>query len=77
MNDALKWAGRTLLTAVMWVFVLSINISGRSVFSYANEILVQNALVQMIDEELTDLFGKVYVTAQRTFETESDDGEVM
>lgn len=67
MNDFLKWLGKVMLTGVIWVFLLSITVGGRSLFSYANDILVQNALVQYVDEELADLWSKVKKTARVTF----------
>lgn len=67
MNDFLKWLGRTSLIAVFWVFVLSININDRPIFNYANDVLVQNSFVRMLDEELSSLWVKVVDTARITF----------
>ena len=77
MNDVIKWMLRTGATAVIWIFLLSININGRSVFSYANEILVQNAFIEMLDRELEELWSKVYTTASSTFSEESDRRETF
>ena len=74
MNDLLKWLSRTVLTAVVWVFVLSVNVEGRTLFSYANEILVQNSVVRMVDEELSELWDKVYVTAKKAAEESESRG---
>ncbi len=67
MNDFLKWLGRTSMIAVFWVFVLSLNFSNRPLFYYANDALVQNSFVQMLDEELSSLWVKVVDTARITF----------
>ncbi len=72
MNDMLKRLWRTLFTAVIWVFIFSINISGRSLFSYANETLVQNSLVRLIDQELTELFHKVYIATRQALRGDED-----
>lgn len=76
MNDILKWIGKNLLTAVFWVFVLSITVNGRSLFSHANGVLVQNTLVQTIDEELAELWVKIYRTAKMTFADESEEHSI-
>jgi hypothetical protein len=70
MNDFLKWSVKTSGTAILWVFILSISVKGRTVFSYANEVLVQNPMVQMVDEELSEVWDKIYLTARRTFSEE-------
>jgi hypothetical protein len=74
MNDIIKWIFRTTMIGVAWVFILSVTVSGRTVFSYANNTLVQNTFVQMLDEELSSLWFKVYNTARVTFDqmTNSD-----
>lgn len=76
MNDFIKWVTRTSLIAVFWVFILSITIDGRSLFSYANRLLVQNSLVQMLDEELADLWDKIYNTAKVTFSETKEEKKI-
>lgn len=75
MNDFFKWCGRTALIAVFWVFALSINVSNRPMFYYANDLLVQNSFVRMMDEELTSLWGKIVDTARITFRNLSSEDE--
>lgn len=79
MNDIIKWLTKTGFIAVFWVFIFSITIDGRTVFSYANNFLVQNSLVRTLDEELHDLWVKIYQTAQVTFSdiSKSDNSEKM
>ncbi len=67
MNDFVKWIGKILLHCVMWVFVLSVQWDGKSLFYHANDILVQNQLVQTADEELARLWTKLSHTAKMTF----------
>jgi hypothetical protein len=67
MNDFVKWVGKILLHCIMWVFVLSVQWDGKSLFYYANETLVQNQLVQTVDEELGQLWSKLSRTAKMTF----------
>ena len=67
MNDLIKWAVKTTATAIFWVFVLSINLDGRTLFSHANEMLVQNSVVRLADEELRVVFDRLYTTARKTF----------
>ena len=73
MNDIIKWCFKSFATAILWVFLLSINVQGRTVFSYANELLVQNPIVRMVDEELSETWDKVYLTARRTFDEDSSE----
>lgn len=67
MNDIFKWIGKFLLQFVLWIFILSINLNGKTLFKHGNEFLVQNALVQSLDEELADLWSRVSETARLTF----------
>lgn len=69
MRDLIKKIVYWLIVASFWVFVLSINVQGRTVFSYANEALVQNRFVQAIDQEMGDLWFKLRETARITFQT--------
>ena len=68
MQDAIKKIGKLSLTAVLWIFVLSITINGRPLFWYANDFFVQNSIVEAIDQELSDLWYRVSETAKITFE---------
>ena len=72
MNDLVKFAFRTFMVGIFWIFILSITYEERTIFSYANEIFVQNDFVLMMDEELADLWDKVYSTAKITFSELSD-----
>jgi len=67
MDDIIKWLVRVSFIGIFWVFFLSITIDGRSIFSYANDALVQNSFVQFLDEELADLWSKIAETARVTF----------
>ena len=67
MKDTLKSLGKFGCVGVFWVFVLSITVEGRPIFSYANQTLVQNSFVRMVDEDLGELWDKIYQTAKITF----------
>lgn len=60
MVDALKFLGRALVWGLVWVFILSIRVENRNLFAYANEYLVQNALVRTVDEHATRLWHKTF-----------------
>lgn len=66
-----KWLIKTCLSAVIWVFVFSMEVQGRTLFSYANEYLVQNSVVQGLDDELGKLWSKVSETARLAFSSDS------
>jgi hypothetical protein len=74
MNDFMKWCLKTLIGAVLWVFILSITWKGQPVFNYANEALVQNAIVRGVDEELDHLWEKLKVATRAAFTGEKHDG---
>ena len=74
MDDIFKWFVRVSFIGIFWVFFLSITIEGRSIFSYANDTLVQNSFVQFLDEELADLWSQIAETARVTF-TEMSQGD--
>jgi hypothetical protein len=67
MNDILKWVGKLVLQSIMWVFILSIQWDGRSLFYHANETLVQNQFVRNVDEELAQLWTRFRRSAKMTF----------
>lgn len=73
MNDILKWLIKTLGLAVVWVFILSIEVRGRTLFSHANEILVQNDLVRTLDAELSEAFYKAKEAITESFDSKKDD----
>ncbi len=66
-NDFMKWFGRNLLIAVVWVFIFSINIKGQTLFTHSNEVLVQNEIVRAIDEQIGQIWYKISETARITF----------
>jgi hypothetical protein len=78
MNDLFKWIGKFFIHLVIWIFILSIRWDGKTLFSYAHNVLVQNALVQAIDEELADVWYRLSETARVTFsDSEKEDGTKM
>lgn len=78
MNDFVKWLLKFSFQAILWVFLLSIRVDGRPIFNYANEVFVQNQLVQTVDEELGDLYHRLSKTAKATFnKTEPDEEKAM
>jgi hypothetical protein len=68
MREHLKKLGKLSLTAILWVFILSIRVDGRTLFSHANEVLVQNSIVRAIDGELANLWYRITETAKVTFD---------
>jgi hypothetical protein len=49
MNTLVNWAIKTSLSAIVWVFVLSVEYDQRTLFSYANELLVENRIFQKVE----------------------------
>lgn len=54
MSETTKKILRILGIGVIWVYIFSIRIGGHTLFSYANDILVQNSIVEAIDHTLAD-----------------------
>lgn len=67
MNDMIRMIGKVLLQMVLWVFILSISWGGRTLFERSHDVLVDNAIVAAIDQELADMWDKVTETARLTF----------
>ena len=67
MSSLVKWLATNTLTAILWVFILSIDFEGRTLFSYAHEHVIESEYVQKADQGLEDLWTKVYKTARVTF----------
>jgi hypothetical protein len=72
MNNFLKWWLKTLFIGIFWVFFLSITINGRTLFSHAHGVFVDNAAVHFLDQELAELWDKVSETARVTFQQISE-----
>lgn len=68
MTAFLKWIGKVVLSAVFWVFVLSIQVQGRPLFFMAHDTLIENELVRKIDEYLVDIWVQAKETAVKTYE---------
>lgn len=63
----LRWLGKQALIGVLWIYLLSFTVNGRSLFSYANSLLVQNIAVETLDQKLTETWHRVYRTAKVGF----------
>jgi hypothetical protein len=59
MSDRFVNTLKFLGTGVLWVYLLSINIGGHTIFHHANDILVKNQIVEAIDQQLTDTVKSV------------------
>jgi hypothetical protein len=53
MRDSLQSVLKLALHGVIWVFVLSIRIEGRTLFSHAHGILVNNPVVAAIETQVS------------------------
>jgi hypothetical protein len=68
-KESLKWLGRVSLSGIFWVFLLSIRVEGKTLFSYANSFFVQNSFLHLMDG-VSDTLFKLSDKARVTF---SDD----
>ncbi len=84
MKSVSWWVTKGVLTAALWVFILSIRWGDRTLFAITSDVLVHNAIVSALDESLADLWYRVSETAQVTFhdvtkssKQEVEDAETM
>ncbi len=71
MRENLKKVGKVLLHAVFWVYVLSIQIAGKSLYQHAHGVLVENPVIAAIDEEAYNLYSRVTKAVDIAFATKS------
>ncbi|MFK7825540.1 MAG: hypothetical protein AB8G05_15425 [Oligoflexales bacterium] len=67
IQDLVKWLFKIFVHLVVWVFILSIQWDGRTLYDRAHEVLVDNPVIDLVDEELKDLWDKVSATAESTY----------
>ncbi len=67
MSDTSKKILRILGFGVLWVFILSVRIGGKTIFHYANNVLVQNRIVAAIDQTLVDGYDAVIAKVASTY----------
>lgn len=67
MSDKSKKALQILSVGVVWVYILSIRIGGQTIFHYANDIFVQNRIVEAIDRSFADTMDTVVHSVKVTF----------
>lgn len=68
MSDRAKNILKFLGVGVIWVYILSIRIGGETIFATANDILVQNQIVEAIDRQFADAADGVVNFASNTFD---------
>jgi len=79
MSDTTKRSLRILGVGVIWVYVLSIRVGGQTLFGYANDILVQNPIVEAIDHTLADAVDSLanrVSTAFRSWKGTGDEANI-
>jgi len=59
MTQHLKNFGRFLLIGALWVYILSVKIDGRTLYSYSRAVLVDNAVVEGLQYEAMHLWEKI------------------
>lgn len=67
LANAAKWLWRNFIAAIIWVFIFSLTINERTLFSYAHEYLIRNTVVTTIDSELSAIWTKLASATKLTF----------
>lgn len=75
--DRLRWMGKHALIGVLWVYVLSLTVNGRPLFSYAHSLLVKNVAVETLDQTLVDTWERFYRTAKVSIREFTRDDQAM
>lgn len=56
MSDRMKGVLKFFGLGVLWVYILSIRVGETTIFHHANDILVQNQIVEAIDRQLAEAY---------------------
>jgi hypothetical protein len=67
MGDRTKKVLKFLGLGVLWVYILSVRVGGDTIFSYANDILVKNQIVEAIDRQLADSYDGAIKAAGQAY----------
>jgi hypothetical protein len=67
MGDRTRKVLKFLGMGVLWVYILSIRFGQETLFHHANDILVENQIVEAIDRQLEDAFTGAVNLASGTF----------
>ena len=67
MHYRIKKLLRYMLIFAAWVFFLSIRIGDRTLFAHAHDLLVDNRIVAAVDAEVSDLWGRITMTAKTAY----------
>ena len=59
MSDKTKKILKFFGVGIIWVYILSIRVSGHTLFFHANDIFVQNQIVASIDQTFEDSYMKL------------------
>jgi hypothetical protein len=60
LQQVLRW---TLITC-FWICALSIKINGKTLFTYGNDLLIQNRIVQALDDQVTEVWYRAKQAAR-------------
>ena len=77
IKDILVWCFKSCLQGVMWVFILSISLKGRTLFERGHDIFVDNRVVSYLDDQVELLINnteKVIKTSLSQFTKNSKQG---
>jgi hypothetical protein len=77
MSDRMKKVLKFVGVGVLWVYILSIRVGGSTIFHYANDILVQNQIVEAIDRQLAVAYDHAMETASNAFSSISGRGKSL
>ena len=77
MSDRTKNILKFFGLGILWVYILSVRVGGQTIFHHANDILVQNQIVEAIDRQLAEACDSALRTAGNAFEKLSGRGKSM
>ena len=74
-----SFLAKALWQMVVWVFILSIPLEGRTLFDHIHEVIVDNPVVLLISEETQALWHEVTAEVKKRYAkvpAEADEGAI-
>ena len=69
MKERLKKIGRISLYAILWIFIFSIRIDGKTLFQYGHGVFVENRIVGAVDHQANLMWTRLLKTVRYSYHT--------
>lgn len=75
LKEFIKWLFKTLIQMITWVYVLSFPFNGLPLYEHARSVLVDNRVVDLIEEYVSEFTDKIGGRAKIAIHNMSTDSE--